>query len=313
MLIKARRLKALTEELGNLPAEACKDVDQLLWSLNDLSITVTTRGAATDDEKKWTLEQKDKFFTGLGAHAELLPVLRTDDIVQNMRLSKGDAETMLHDIWKAKEQYDSVQSARSSLLSFLQIYFHQRFLSPKAMTEWCYSFIACLDKYIFDADFSQFRCILLGEVLEDLHWDERDMLDRLMEWLHDLDEMVHPDDPQGMVPRGVLVANLADFWPNKSKHALQKLSSALRKDLGKAKVVVIDKLFEETADGCQTCFIEEACRRPSLREHGRSGARCEAQSRADALQSNVLRATLCASPSIGSVHCGPREPKSRAV
>ena len=60
-----------------MPAEACKDVDQLLWSLNDLSITVTTRGAATDDEKKWTLEQKDKFFAGLGAHAELLPVLRT--------------------------------------------------------------------------------------------------------------------------------------------------------------------------------------------------------------------------------------------
>jgi hypothetical protein len=231
-----------------------------------------------------------------------------------MRLSKGDAETMLHDIWKAKDQYDSVQSARSSLLSFLQIYFHQRFLSPKAMTEWCYSFIACLDKYIFDADFSQFRCILLGEVLEDLHWDERDMLDRLMEWLHDLDEMVHPDDPQGMVPRGVLVANLADFWPNKSKHALQKLSSALRKDLGKAKVVVIDKLFEETADGCQTCFIEEACRRPSLREHGRSGARCEAQSRADALQS--IQSPSCgrrSAPFLPSVRCTVGRVNRRAV
>lgn len=215
-------------------------------------------------------------FAGLGMGSNVPPYLRAEGFVSHIFVSKGELETFMRNfhIYLASEDRNQPNLKLTPEMLHTELHaFMRKTMENESLIEFGYAFICGLEAYRHDPDFELFDLVLSGVVHPSILQNQHDMLTELQNVMRTC-AGTGASDSNEKVDQHLLRAALQAVFPAKTPSYHNALRRALYEtmrelwDMGKAPEptsTYISDLFQSSADGEQTKFIEEV-RRQHCRE-----------------------------------------------
>ena len=206
------------------------------------------------DENEW----KDNF-QSIGMGKDVPGFLQANGLIRNRNMSKRDTEKLVKEIWKDKAKHDAKSNAKSPMEEYTNIHLQKKMGVAQGVVELGYNFIYSLQRYDYDADCELFLKILMGQVREEVYFEQL-VLQTNLEELFAQTEKGGSGGKKGTIAKGALTQGLESYFKvgqkgGKSVERFQELLEALDKDQPDEEVVW-KKLFEEDREYNQGEFAE---------------------------------------------------------
>ena len=259
------------EELKREVRQLQIDSGQIMLGVNEDDPTkakVETKDDGFKDEDIFTCSWTH--FIGEGFDENVPSYLKWSGLVQNLFMTRRDAQNIMKDIWKLHSSYgndnDKKEEAMSrgiskdqkpSFIIFFENYIEKKFNNHSRGIELAYNFVNALKKFSTSCDCKCFLMILNGDIPVDVWYDQLELIKSIKESMK-REEMARSHDG-GKLNVESFMRVLKKIVPTKSAHLLARLQSAVEIENKGNRDINLDEILEEDANGIKGPFLDLLC------------------------------------------------------